>query len=380
MANKYKNLFSWVEIDKQAILNNLNGIKKLVGPEVFVVPVIKSNAYGHGMVDLARLIQKKCEFLAVVNLDEAWQLRKEGITTKLIVLSYYQNDTVNLTWAANNNVHLPLYSSNQLSQITKVANILKKPLHLHLKVETGTNRLGIKLPEAKMFIKKLKKYQKTINLVGIYSHFAASEEIPNFTNTQLSKYTNSVINLQKSGFYFPLRHIACSAATLNYSKSYFNLIRLGISLYGIWPSEKTKKLNKKKVNLMPALSWHTKIIQTKRIKKGASIGYGCTYKAKKNTKIAVIPIGYWEGYDRLLSNKGEVIIRKKKCPVRGRICMNLTMVDISSVPSAKVGERVTLIGQQGTVEVSAEDIAKKMNTINYEVVTRINPAIPRFYK
>ena len=177
--------------------------------------------------------------------------------------------------------------------------------------------------------------------------------------------------------------MSSSAAVIVRDDAYFDMIRLGISLYGLWPSRQAKRMTEKRYKnfkLKPALTWKTKVIKIKEVTKGASVGYGCTYKAENKMKIAVLPVGYWDGYDRHLSNKGEVIIENKKCPVIGRVCMNLVMIDVTKVKNVKVGSVVVLLGKQGKAEITAEEIAKKIGTINYEVVTRINSVLPRKFK
>ncbi|MFA6321861.1 MAG: alanine racemase [Candidatus Buchananbacteria bacterium] len=366
---------SWVEISKSAILNNLAQYQKLVGSRVEIVPVIKSNAYGHGMFEIARLLSAKVKRFGVVSLGEALALKKLGIKNNIFVLSYapgrYLSDGI------KQGIELPVYDLNYAKIISQVALKQRKEAKVHVKIDTGTSRIGIAPSQAEFFIKKI-IMMPGLKVVGLYSHFADSENNPNYTKSQLKIFNNVVKDLEKNQIKISDKHFACSAASLVEPQANFNLIRLGLGLYGLWPSAKVKNIIQKKYpwfKLKPALIWKTKIVQIKTIPAGAKVGYGSTYQAKKEMKIAVLAAGYWEGYDRKLSNTGFVQIKNAVCSVVGRICMNLMMVDVSKIKSVKTGDEAILLGNK----IPAEDLAKKIGTINYEVVTRINPLLPRMY-
>lgn len=377
---------SWVEISKSAILHNLSQYQRIVGPKVAVMPIVKSNAYGHGMIAIAKLVSPKVKWLGVVNLGEALQLRQNKIKNRIFVLSYAQSRY--LKEGIKQNIDLPVYDLGMAKLISKETKKQgNKETKVHIKIDTGTSRVGVLPKDAVAFIKEIRKLPN-LKIEGIFSHFAASEENPKYTRWQLDNFNQVLADLEKEGINIPYKHFACSAATLVEPKSHFNLIRLGLGLYGLWPSELAKRIAIKKypwLKLKPALSWKTKVIQVKDISAGTKVGYGCTYTAKRKMKIAVLPVGYWEGYDRHLSNSGEVIIKNKKCPVIGRVCMNLTMVDVSSVKNAKAGDEVVLLGRPASAKasagkgVTAEELAKKIGTINYEIITRINPFLPRTF-
>jgi alanine racemase len=190
--------------------------------------------------------------------------------------------------------------------------------------------------------------------------------------------------LVKNGIKYKLLHAGCTASTIVNQATHFNMVRIGVGLYGLWPSSETKALanyrSRTSIVLKPVLTWKTKIIQIKELPAKTPIGYDCTYVCSRKTRIAVLPVGYWDGYDRKLSNCGEVLIRGKRAPIRGRVCMNLIMVEVTKIPNVKIGDEVVLIGKQGREEISADEIAKKVGTINYEIITRINPLMPRIYK
>jgi len=366
---------SFVEISRSAILHNLKQYQKIVGKSVEVMPIVKSNAYGHGMVEVAKIVSPKVKWIGVVSLGEALELRKNNIRKKIFVLSYAQSRY--LEQGIKQNISLPVYDLKYAKLISKIAKKLKKNALIHIKVDTGTGRLGILPKDAFIFIKKIKEISN-LKIEGIFSHFAASEENQKYTKEQLDSFNNVLEKLEEERIKIPYKHFSCSAATLVAPKAHFNMVRIGLSLYGLWPSPQAKKLALKNypwLKLKPALVWKTKIVQVKFLPKGKKIGYGCTYTAKKKIKMAVLAVGYWEGYNRHYSNNNDVVIKNKRCPVIGRVCMNLTMVDVSKVKNVKAGDEVFLIGGG----VGADELAEKI-TINYEIVTQINPILPRIYK
>lgn len=370
---------SWVEISRSALVNNLRLYRIIIGKKTKIMAIVKSNAYGHGMAEVAKAVEKKVDWFGVVNVDEALALRKNEIKKPILVLSYY--DKKKIKEAIRKNISLVVYDLAQAKEISWVAKKIRKQAKIHLKVDTGASRLGVLSNKFVQFARAIRKIPN-LSIEGIFSHFAASEENQKYTEKQLEKFNRLQDELEKLGIKIPLKHFACSAATLVKKESHFNLVRLGLSLYGLWPSPETKKMILKKYpwfQLKPALAWKTKVIQVKELPKNTYVGYGCTYRTKKKTKIAILPVGYFEGYDRHLGNQGEVIIRGKKCGVIGRICMNLTIVDVTGVKQVKAGDEAVLLGRVGRLEVTADDLARKVGTINYEIVTRIDPNLERRY-
>ena len=385
-------MLTWIEIKKQAIKHNLGQFKKIIGPKVKLMAVVKSNAYGHGMVEIAKIALKSgANWLGVANLDEALMLRRAKIKAPIFILSYWEMiDQVKE--AIKQNIDFPVYTFEQAEFLSKAAKSIKKKINIHIKIDTGATRIGVSTEEAVNFIKNIKNLP-SLNIVGIFTHYAESEsKDQSYTNQQTEKFQKILSLLKFFGIKIPLIHSGCSASTINNSKTFFNLVRVGLGMYGLYPSDYTKvnAQNKKnsarggsalgrKIDLEPALSWKTKIIQIKNVPAGTFVGYDRTYQTDKTTKLAVLPIGYFDGYDRHLSNCGQVLIRGKYCPIRGRICMNLMMVDVSKIPDIKEGEEVVLIGKQEKNEITVDDLAKKIGTINYEVVCRINSLILRKY-
>lgn len=373
---------TWVEIKKSAIKNNLNQFRHLLEKKVKIMAVVKSNAYGHGMEKVAKIAQQSgADWLGVVNSDEALRLRTIGIKGPIFILSYWDFQDMGDKIYKIKDVDFPLYTLEQAKILSYFGKKMGRPINVHIKIDTGASRIGLLTDQAIDFIKQVKKI-KNLSLRGIFTHYAASErEDQTYTNQQTKIFNDLLTKLKLVGIdNIPFIHAGCSASTIINPSTYFNLVRIGIALYGLWPSPETQNLAKKQKRgfvLEPALSWKTKVIQVKELPARTFIGYDCSYQTKKRTKIAILPIGYWDGFDRKLSNKGEVLIQGRRCPVRGRVCMNLTMVELPLTSNVKPGDEVVLIGQQGKEKITADELAEKIGTINYEVVTRINPLIPR---
>lgn len=374
-----KKQITWIEISRRAIEHNVQQFRSVVKKSTVLMAVVKSNAYGHGLLATAHTVKRAgVPWLATVNLDEALELRSNGIRGRLLVLSYFNPEK--LVQAVKQHITLTVYSYKAARILNGIAKRQHKKIKIHFKVDTGTSRLGIAPKKCITHIQKI-SLLKYVQLEGIFSHFADAEN-PNqrVTKKQIKQFNSLIAVLDKMGIDIPIKHLACSAATILNKQSHLDLVRIGISLYGLWSIEQdgliVKKLHRN-FNLKPALSWRTKIVQVKAVEKGAAVGYGRTYYTKKKMKLAVLPVGYWEGYDRKLSNTGEVLIRGKRCPIRGRICMNLTMVDVTHIRTVRAGDTATLIGKDGNNSVTADELAEKIGTINYEIVTRINPQLPR---
>jgi alanine racemase len=367
---------TWVEIDARAFEHNLQNYKAVIGV-VELAPVIKSNAYGHGIELIAQLCEKSntVDRICVVSLSEAVKLRIMGITKPIIVLSILDAD---LEYAATHDIAVVCYDVETARALNVIGKKHNKKISTHIKVDTGLSRLGITINQATAIIKLIHE-MSFIKIQGIFSHFAESEsEDLTFTNHQISLFTELLNTLENNNIHIPLRHISCSAALTGYPKSHFTLCRAGIGMYGLWPSEANKAITTQhhpSFTLQPVLTWKTKIIQLKEIAAGSFVGYDRTHCVARNTKIAVLPVGYWDGYDRGLSNKGQVLVGGTLAPIVGRVAMNLMMVDVTCIPNIKNGDEVTLLGNH--TGITAYDLAHHAGTINYEIMTRINPLLPR---
>jgi len=368
---------SWIEISSSALNHNIQNLKKIIGPKVRLLVPVKANAYGHGLIEVSNIISlNKVDFLGVNSLEEAELIRKNKIYTSILILGYIRlTELYRLEKLSN--VSLAVYNKETVKKLGQ----LKKKVKIHLKLETGTNRQGI-LPEDLLDFIRLVNKHKNLIIEGLYTHFANIEDtlVHGYAFNQLELFKKCLKKLSGKGINIPFVHVACSAAAILYKQTHFNLIRPGISIYGLWSSNETRLIaekQKKLLKLKPVLAWKSVIAQIKTVKKGCPIGYGCSENVYRDSLIAVIPVGYWDGFDRGLSSIGNVIIRGQKAKVMGRVCMNMFMVDVTDISKVKLEDEVVLIGRQGREEITANEMANKINTINYEVITRINPLIKR---
>lgn len=377
---------TWVEISKLNLLSNLAQFQRIVVPKVKLMAVVKSNAYGHGLIEVSKLLSQNRKaklWFGVDSIDEALKLKNAGIKFPILILGYTEKSR--LSEAVRNGFRLTVYNQKTIKELGKISisdsHFLNKKINVHIKVETGTSRQGVLESDILEFVRLIKKYPY-INIEGLSTHFANIEDTTDhsYAMLQLKRFINVVNLLKRNGIEIPIKHTACSAATILFPKTHFDMVRIGISLYGHWPSKETfisAREQKKAIKLLPVLTWKTKIAQIKNVKAGTPISYGLTERVPHDTKIAILPIGYWDGYDRGLSSIGNVLISGKRCKVLGRVCMNMIVVDVNHIKDVKVEDEVVLIGKQGDEEITAEEIAQKLGTINYEVLTRINPLIPR---
>ncbi len=374
----HKNLpFSYIEISKKNLIHNIKQFRDFVGKNTKIVSVIKANAYGHGQTEISSILEPYTDFFMVNSISELELLRKKN-KKKCFVFGYIsENDLRN---AINLGCILSVFSIDHLKKINKKAKELKKIQEVHLSIDAYLGREGLLFEELPDFFLEIKKC-KNIKLTGIYTHFANIEDTKDFSHAQkqIDIYENAKKIAEKHGFKNLYTHISATSGVLVYEKNkeINSLVRIGLGLYGLWPSKHLESLYKNsKFKLLPVLSWKTKIAQIKVLPKGSTIGYGLTYKTKIDTKIAVIPQGYSDGYDRRFSNKGEVLICGTRCKVLGRVAMNMFVVDVNHLKNVSVESEVVILGKQGKEEITAEEMAGE-NSINYEVVARINPLLPR---
>ncbi|MES2746449.1 MAG: alanine racemase, partial [Bdellovibrionota bacterium] len=358
-----------------AIRSNYQTFKALVAPSI-AIPIIKSNAYGHGLKEvLAALKSDHPPWLGVNYLSEAEDLRAEHYKGRILVVGPLSSPQVKR--AGELDLDIFLVEPEMLE--TWFAE--KKRPKAHLKIDTGMSRQGFLPEEIADLIPRLKTVQE--NLVGVCSHFSNVEDVlsQSYALQQLATFERVTAQLKSEGFLNLMEHISASSSALIMPKARFALSRIGISLYGLWPS-RTNQLSfmqsqSEKIELKPVMQWMTEVAITKKVNAGQFIGYGCTYKALRDMRIAVLPVGYYEGYPRLASNRGHVLIHGEQCPIVGRICMNMMMVDTTHLKEVKVGTPVTLIGSDGNETIEASTIGDWAETIHYEIVTQLNPAIPK---
>jgi alanine racemase len=376
-----KKFLQWIEINSSAFKHNLNQFRNLIGATKKLLIVVKANAYGHGIIEISRLAENcGVDWLGVNSLEEALIIKRNGISLPILILGYV--GLVDLPEAVENEFRLTVYNKETIEKLGEITSKIKKKAYLHIKVETGTHRQGINKEELIPFIKFIKKYPY-LSIEGLSTHFANIEDTTDhsYAQKQLNMFNFCIELLKRKGIFIPVKHTACTAATILFPETYFDMVRVGIGIYGLWPSKETYLScllrGRQPVSLKPILTWKTRIAQIKNVPEGSFIGYGCTYKTTRPTKLAVLPIGYYDGYDRKLSNFSYVLIKGKRAPVRGRVAMNMITVDITDIPGVKLEDEVVLLGEQGNEIISAEYLASLCGTINYEIVTRINPLIPR---
>jgi alanine racemase len=337
----------WVEIDRSALKNNMDQFRSLIGNSRKMTVVVKSNAYGHGLLEVSRLASEfGADWLGVNSLEEACAIRKSGIGLPLILLGYVP--LIALEEAVKNDLRLTVYNMDTIETLGRIASALQTDVHLHIKTETGVQRQGIGGDDLLPFIEKIRTCSN-LKIEGLSMHFANIEDTTDhsYAQHQLEKFNEYVSHLKESGIEIPVKHVACSAATILFPETFFDMVRVGIGVYGLWPSKETYlsciQEKRKPVNIKPVLTWKTRVVQIKDVPEGAFIGYGCTYKTTRRTKLAVIPVGYYDGYDRLLSNSSYVLIAGRRAPVRGRVAMNFITVDVTDIPEVQLEDEVVLL-------------------------------------
>ncbi len=357
---------TWVEISKSALIHNLRVFKR-TAKTAKVMAVVKSNAYGHGLAETAKVLRDSgADWFGVDSLNEAVVLRKAGIKNQILIMGYVPlSDLASVSKIKASMVVYNLETLRRLASFGSKTNI-------HLKIETGVNRQGIPFSRLGEFLDLIKQNRK-ISLQGLNTHFADAEEDLEFTKKQIEILGQAKKQVESAG-YKPMVHCSATAASLILPDSRNSMIRAGIGLYGLWPSFKSQKLAKK-TKLMPALSWKTMIAHFKAVKKGETVGYGRAERLQRDSVVAVLPVGYWDGYDRKLGFAGRVWINNKPCKVLGRVCMNMIMIDATDAGRIELEQEAVLLGPENP----AEEMAEKIGTINYEIITRINPQIPRIY-
>ncbi len=375
-----KQHLTWAEIDLNAIRHNFRVLRKLAPPsaglagKTKILTVIKADAYGHGMLPIAKLlVQEKVDFIGLSNLNEGITLRKAGIKIPILLfettLAEQAKDIIDYRLTPTVCTHELAAALNHYAQKRKCV------VDIHVKVDTGMGRLGVWHEEALGFIKKLSRL-RNLRIQGICTHFPSADTDRAFTQKQIQQLSTLVGQLKRSDSNILYVHAANSMGLVGYKAQILNLARPGLMLYGLYPRPGLEK----KVNLRPAMSVHSKIIFLKRIEKGRSISYGRTFIAPRPMTVATLPIGYGDGYLRGLSGKADVLVGGRRCPVLGRVTMDQIVVDVSKVRNPRLGMPVVILGRQGKEEVCAYELAQLAHTINYEIVCSLGGRLPRVYK
>jgi alanine racemase len=366
---------TWLEIDLSAIANNTRRLKELVGPRVRLLASLKADAYGHGALKVARtVLLNGASMIGVATVSEAAPLREAGIQAPILIFGYVPR--WQMREAVRLDVTVTLYSREAAQALARAAEALKRRVKVHMKVDTGMGRLGIRAEEIEEILALAREIKSLpwLELEGIFTHFAMADAADqSYSRLQLARFQRVLQALEAAGLRPPLAHAANSAATLTLPEAHFEMVRPGIALYGLDPSPEVRL----PAGFRPALSFKTQVAQVKMVPAGECIGYGCTYVTERPTRIAVLPVGYADGFRRAPRHWGSVLIHGQEAPIVGRVCMDQCMVDVTHIPQVRVGDEVVLIGRQGEAVLTAEQVAERLGTINYEVVSEILARVPR---
>ncbi len=375
---------SYIELSRSALQNNIDLLKEEVGSEVRISSVVKGNAYGHGIEEMVPMIEDAgIDHIAVYNADEALRVTKvkrEG--TDVMIMGMVDNEE--LFWAIENDVEMYVFEMDRLEHIVQTAKRMKKAARIHLQLETGMNRLGFDREELSRKVRFLKDQWNAFELMGVCTHFAGAEHIANYfrVTAQFRQYKKMMNYLKRQGITPKYRHVASSAATMGYPKTRLEMVRIGILQYGFWPSTESfinylQGKNDRRGPLERVISWKSKVMSTKEVQAGEFIGYGNSYMARQDMKIAAVPIGYADGYSRSLSNFGRILINHHRVGVVGTVNMNMLLADITDVPETEKGDEVVIIGKQGDLEISVAAFGEMSDQLNYELLTKLSTSIPR---
>lgn len=368
---------TWAEINLEALAENFHAVRKRVKPNVKIMSVVKADAYGHGAVECARALSREgADWFGVALPEEAIALREAGIEEPILCLGGFWPGQEHA--CLEHNLVPVVYRPDMIEALDRAARDRGVNINAHLKIDTGMGRLGVRHDKVLEFIEAIRDY-RNVRIDGLMTHFASADDPHQecFTQDQLARFRETVRLLRERGLNPTYEDCANSAATAAYPESWGNMVRPGGVLYGLWrdilpPLEEP-------LNLRPVMSLHSRVMLLKWVRRGETLGYGCTFEASRDTLVATLPIGYNDGYVRALSNRGRVIVRGQFASVIGRISMDLTIIDVTDVPNIKVNDRVTLLGEEGGLTVPAEDIARTSGTLSYEITCGISHRVPRFY-
>lgn len=366
----------YLKIDLDKICNNINAVINKVGRDTKVLAVVKGDAYGHGAIEVTKALSEIGTYgFAVATVGEALALRRAGITKPILILDFVfpnQFETI-----IRNDIMLTVFQYGIAKELNEAAGEMGTTAHIHIKIDTGMGRIGY-IPDEKSIDEICRIAQlPNIEIDGIFTHFACADEKDKTSmNGQSEKFHSFVEKLESRGINIPIKHVCNSAAIIDKDGDYLDMVRSGIITYGLYPSE---DVNKDKLHVEPAMELHSVVINIKTIHKGDTVSYGSTYVAEKPTVIATIPVGYADGYPRLLSNKGSVLIHGKRAKIVGKVCMDQFMVDVTDIPDVSIGDNVTLIGKDGDECITCEEIGDISGRFNYEFLCCITRRVPRVY-
>lgn len=376
-CNMAQNLKTWVEIDRKAAFHNVKSIRGILKKKTKLYAVVKSNAYGHGLREFSLIVNDKVDGFCVDSVHEGETLRRVGIKKPILVLGPTLS-RFDLDIAVKNDLEITISTFESLRQISHI----KHALSFHIKVDTGMHRQGFFVKDTQNIIGIIKKKKIGENLRGVYTHFASAKDAtyPDFTKKQIEEFRKVQKRFLSAGFKKILFHASATGGAILYPQAHFDIVRSGIGLYGYWPSKESniqyELVCNRKLVLKPVLRWKAKVSEIKKIKKGDFVGYDLTEKMQEDTKAAIIPIGYWHGFRRSFSHRGQVLIRGKRCRIMGMVSMDLIVVNCKKI-SVRIGDIATIIGADKNKQITANDMAEIEGTVKYEILTNINPLIKR---
>jgi alanine racemase len=375
---------SFIELDIDALQNNLRFIKSLLKPGIKYSMVVKANAYGHGIEDLLQHIETGyVTHFSVFSIDEAMRVKKVmGPRSEIMIMGWMDND--HIAWAIENDVSFFVFTQERLLATIEKAKAMNKPALLHLELETGLHRTGFGQDELENITHIINAKRQHLVIEGLCTHYAGAESYTNYQRVmgQMNKFNALCSQLKQHNIIPKYRHTACSAALFNFPESVMDMVRIGISSYGFWPNAETKMRyliaqNKDVDPLERILSWKSKVMSTNNVGEGSYISYGNTYLTNRPSKIATVPVGYANGYNRTLSNSGHVLVGGKRAAVVGVVNMNMMVIDVTDIDNVNVGDEVVLVGRQGDKEITVSSFSDMNNSMNYELLTRLPDTIPR---
>lgn len=380
MNKRPKGLRTWIEVDKKAIVHNYRVFRDLILPKTKLMAVVKSNGYGHSLIDFSKEISRLgADWFGVDSAVEALAIRRSDIKKPILILGYTLPEMIKE--AVDNGISLTVSSFEQLKEIEKVKT--DKLIKIHIKADTGMSRQGFFEKDIQKIIAGLQPAvnNRRLKVEGLFTHFASAKNpsFPQFTGIQLKSFNKWIEAFRQAGLK-PIVHAAATGGAFLYPESHFDMVRIGIGLYGLWPSKETEAFAKDKIKLAPALSWKTVVSEVKKISKGARVGYDCTETLDRDSVIAICPIGYWHGYPRAFSSVGRALVGGKEARVLGRVSMDMIVLDVTKISNVKTEDEVVLLGKQGRAGISVEDISGLIDMSPYELITRLNPLIKRIYK
>ncbi len=376
------------EIDLKALARNYRELRRVTSPAAAIMAVVKADGYGHGAARVARVaLANGAQFLAVARFEEAVQLREAGIEAPVLLFGYSLAATV--PYLADNDIRASINSVESGRKLSAEALRSGRTLKAHIKVDTGMGRLGLLTDDLRVESASAGEIAGTVQAVrtiaslpgiaveGIFTHFAnADTRDKSHARQQFRRFEALLEALRREGFRVALRHAANSAATIEMPETHLDLVRPGVSQYGLWPSD---EVDRRLIDLQPVMTVKSTVIHLKSVGTGFAVSYGSTHRTPRPTRIATVPIGYADGFDRLLSSRGQMLVRGVRAPIVGRVCMDLTMLDVGHIPGVALEDEVVVLGRQGAEEITADEIAARVGTINYEIVSSLTPRVARVY-